>query len=278
MLKRVVLNFNSKCILKCPWCYVPFGAPPPSETTVMAIVDRLSEMQVKAITFGGGDPFQYQFMPSILKHAKTLGMFVHVDTHAKALFRSRRNLDLLTEYVDLLGLPLDGATPAVHDLVRSLPGHFEIINKCIQWLGPLRQRLKLNTIVTSINVGDVNNLAKLVVDISPYRWSLYQFWPLGPARAKAVVHQVNDETFAQVAASIDRILNESTIVYEATPRVARFNSYPIIHHDGSVMAHHSDLGNIVHLGSLFDVDIEEKIKCGFAGERQSAISRYQSCD
>ncbi len=277
-LHRVVLNFNAKCALNCPWCYVPFGSPLPSEPTVKAIIDRLAELRVGAITFGGGDPFQYRFIPSCLRHAKSAGLFVHVDTHAKALLRNDGNLDLLKETVDLLGLPLDGSAPSIHDAVRASPGHFEIVNKCIQWLGPLRQRLKLNTIVTGQNVQDISSLAESVMTLRPARWSIYQFWPLGPAQNAAAAHQLGDDIFEQVASSLGQLLRHSPFVFEATRRAARLNNYPIVHHDGSVIAHHADSQNLVHLGSVFDSDIEEKIKNSFVGERPNAINRYLVVD
>ncbi|MBK8063315.1 MAG: radical SAM protein [Betaproteobacteria bacterium] len=117
--QRAILNFAHRCAMTCEWCYVPFEESAAREHVVKAIVQRVADLEFKSLTVGGGDPFQYRFLPDILRFAHSLNLFVHVDTHAKGLRQTAENLELLRSSVDLIGLPMDGSSPAVHDLMRS---------------------------------------------------------------------------------------------------------------------------------------------------------------
>ena len=129
--ERIILNFAHRCALSCEWCYVPFGGAPAQVNMISAIVDRIAELGFRFLTIGGGDPFQYSFLPKILYQAKAASLFVHVDTHAKSMRQLPIIRKVLNEAVDLLGLPLDGSVAALHDEMRSAPGHFDIVNEDI---------------------------------------------------------------------------------------------------------------------------------------------------
>ena len=105
---RVVLNFSHRCALNCEWCYVPFETARALRRVVTSVVDRVASLEFQTITFGGGDPFQYSYVGDLARRAKALGLGVHVDTHGKSLTASQANTLLVTEAIDLLGLPLVG--------------------------------------------------------------------------------------------------------------------------------------------------------------------------
>ena len=140
--------------MKCEWCYVPFGTSSAQEPVLAKVVERIAELGFTRLTFGGGDPFQYRFIVSTLELAKTRGLFVHVDTHGLGLRETDETLALLRSTVDLLGLPLDGSSAAVHDEMRQSPGHYARCLRKVAWLGDFHSRLKLNTIVSKFNLTD----------------------------------------------------------------------------------------------------------------------------
>lgn len=272
---RAVLNFAHKCAMNCQWCYVPFGAPPATEHEVALIVRRIADLGFKWLTVGGGDPFQYSFISKILRYAKSCGLFVHVDTHAKSLHQSQSNLELVSDAIDLLGLPLDGSEPRVHDHMRGSEGHFDLVCRRIEWLSSLRSHIKINTIVSLRNAHDLVNLARLVSSLAPARWSIYQYWPIGPAARVSDNHGLSDSEFLECIEEVSGIIATRKLILEINSRESRRDTYPIVHHDGEVFVHASaPHDEFISTGSIFAPNALTSICSACIAERHQAKSRY----
>jgi MoaA/NifB/PqqE/SkfB family radical SAM enzyme len=272
---RAILNFAHRCALQCEWCYVPFGQVPAQKEVVLAVISRIAELGFTSVTFGGGDPFQYSFISEVLRLAKASGLFVHVDTHGKSLQQSAANLELLESAVDLLGLPIDGSTSKIHDGMRDSPGHFEVIANRLKWLRSVRTPVKLNTVISAVNLPDVQLLASHVRSHAPSRWSVYQFWPLGPASNVDSKHGVSDSEFARAAECIIDAFAGSATKIEINARESRRDTYPIIHHDGTVFVHSRPPYNtFIPLGNISESEVMSKILDCCSEERPAAVSRY----
>lgn len=273
--RRVILNFAHQCALHCPWCYVPFVSRPAREGTVGAVIDRISELGYTTLTVGGGDPFQYSFIGRVLKRAKKLGLFVHVDTHGRSLRPTVANYSLMEGSVDLIGLPLDGPNPSTHDGMRNSPGHFDVVRRRLDWLNNIDVNVKINTLVARSNINSIMQLGELIRAIAPSRWSLYQYWPVGPAAAVHLEHDIEAVSFLEVANTVaDRLAATSTVV-EVCPRDRRRATYPIVHHDGSVFVHDSSpRDSFRFLGSLFSGDILDVVASACGSDRPEAAERY----
>ncbi|ETI60842.1 radical SAM protein [Marinomonas profundimaris] len=272
--KRVIINFTKKCVLNCKWCYVPFDQKDISEERLISVIERVSELGFSSVTFGGGDPFQFRGLaPAIIK-AKELGLFVHVDTHAITLSKSKENSYLIDNYVDLIGLPLDGSTDKVHDLMRGRIGHYDLIIDKISWLRNHEVLIKLNTMISSVNEFDLVNLGELVQRIQPDRWSIYQYWAVGPAVKALSNHMLEKDAFLE---SIRRLNCKAIdgVVVEINSSESRRGTYPILNHLGDVHFHHEyPINEFQYVGSIFEREISSKMDDLCSGERKQAVSRY----
>lgn len=272
---RAIINFSHRCALRCEWCYVSFEASAPREVVVAAVVRRVADLGFTSITIGGGDPFQVRFLSNILNLAKSLGFFVHVDTHGKGMRESRGLLRLLRRNVDLLGLPIDGSCASVHDCMRGSPGHFDVVIRRLRWLTDLRCRIKINTIVSAANISDLPALSVFVANLRPARWSVYQYWPLGPGARAAGKHSVSDLAFAEACAKVGSIFACTDTELEINHQESRRGTYPILHHDGDVFVHASAPENtLVRLGNIFEEKILDRILLHCTPDRPAAVSRY----
>jgi MoaA/NifB/PqqE/SkfB family radical SAM enzyme len=261
--------------MNCEWCYVPFIAPSPKRVDILKVVERIAALGFSNITFGGGDPFQYKFMPELLRLSKTLGLFVHVDTHAITLEESDANFTLLSEFVDLIGLPLDGSSAAVHNRMRSADAHYELIQSRIRWLSNISQKIKINTIASKVNYRDLIHIGEFIESFRPIRWSIYQYWPIGPRLDAANVHEIPEPVFLAECQRISSLLSLNGTKIEINARDCRRDTYPIIHHDGSVFVHSPAPENqFIYLGSIFSEDTMSKILISCNPERSIATSRY----
>lgn len=272
---RVILNFTHRCAMNCEWCYVPFGTMPAVRENVFLIVKRIVDLGFTSITIGGGDPFQYRFTPDLIRFAKSLNLFVHIDTHGKNLLESVDNMSLISSNIDLLGLPIDGSTSEIHDLMRGSSGHFNLVRRRLSWLFPERSRIKLNTVISAINVFNFQELSHFVASYSPLRWSIYQYWPVGPAARVDTKHSISDVDFIDCTSTLAEAFSNVSTIIEVNSSESRRDTYPIIHHDGQVFIHSPAPENtFVPLGSIFESDIMEKILLGCSAERRAAASRY----
>jgi len=184
-------------------------------------------------------------------------------------------MKLLFDAVDLLGLPLDGPSAMVHDEMRSSPGHFELMQRRFRWLQGFRERLKINTILSARNIGFIDRLADLVQTIAPARWSIYQYWPLGPAARAVASHRLSGDKFL---AATDRILSDVKMdctAVEINREDDRRLTYPIVHHDGTIYVHSlNPSDDFRSLGSIFDDAAVIGLFASCHGERARAATRY----
>jgi MoaA/NifB/PqqE/SkfB family radical SAM enzyme len=248
----------------------------PSEQVLSAIVDRVSELGFRTITIGGGDPFQYGFVRSTIRRASAAKLFVHVDTHAKSLIQSDETMKLLLDAVDLLGLPLDGPSALIHDQMRSSPGHFDLLQARFRWLQDFRERVKVNTIVSARNISSLNRLARLVQSIAPKRWSVYHYWPLGPATSVVDSHRLSIGEFTAATSQISETTDMQSTTVEVNCHDDRRLTYPIVHHDGSIHIHSASPANdFLSIGSIFDDSAVAKLFASCGGERADASTRYR---
>lgn len=276
-LPRAVLNFTHHCILRCRWCYVPFQAAPACKNVVSLIIDRIAEIGFKVITIGGGDPFQYDYIHEIVMKAKSRYLIVHIDTNGVLLRESLDNFNMISDAVDLLGLPLDGPTANVHDLVRECCGHFESVMNKLSWLKDknLNNKVKINTIVTALNSNDLSGIVEIVKKYSPARWSIYQYWAVGPARSVKSVYSISEEHFFECVKSVVESQLGKNIEVEINASDSRRKTYPIIHHDGNVYVHEKFPGDsFVAIGNVFDSDILDKIEASCSDDRPGVVDRY----
>jgi len=274
-IDRFILNFAHKCSMNCEWCYVPFGDVPAEEKTVVRVVDRMAEAGFKFVTIGGGDPFQYKFISSVIMRAREKGLFVHVDSHGKSLRKRVENEKLIKECVDLLGLPLDGGDAISHDLMRGEDGHFYLIMDRLDWLIKLGVKIKINTVVSAKNSAGLGGVAELISRINPSRWSVYEYWPLGPAQSVEGDNSLPEGEFLRATGEALEVLKGGGTEVEINPMESRRKTYPIVHHDGMAFIHDDyPVSDFREIGSVFSDDTLSTIDKKCFSERIQAKTRY----
>lgn len=273
--KRAILNFNHKCALNCEWCYIAFGSSKPKVSIVEKIINKICSLGFTILTIGGGDPFQYSFIWNIIKKAKSKGLYIHIDSNGRFQNKSESEFSIIREKVDLIGFPIDGPTALTHDSMRSTQGHFDIILKNIEWLTPLISKIKINTIVSKKNIQTLPEMNHFINTISPKRWSIYQYMPIGPGGRVAQKYLLSSLDFNDAMIPIINKFSNSDIIIEINDSESRKRTYPIIDHNGFVYIHDKSINdNLKNIGSLFENNIMEKI-CKYCGsDREIAKSRY----
>ncbi len=256
---RVVLNFLEKCNMACSYCYCPFDGERTEFEVLGDIVSILSHWRVGSITYGGGDPFGYNRFGDLLALTRNQAPsinFIQVDTNGLGI--SDQDYAVIVQSVDLLGLPLDGPTALVHARLRGAAEHFTRVCSLIEDMLGLGVAVKINTVVSPLNVDSLREMALIIQDYDIAVWSLYEMWPI------ARTHSASSK---QERLAPDRFLNTVEELHHLCPSVeieagsicTRQAGYFFISQNGHVYTvSPSDPSQYVSVGSIFSSDILEK--------------------
>lgn len=153
-------HVTCECSQECAYCWGPEGFVHPVDTaTARRIVSRVKGVGARRIVFTGGDPLQRTDIGALLRHAKGIGLQVALSTTGDKL--TTTFLEQFGVYIDLISLPLDGATEEVSARTKR-QGHLAAILRALDWLRRYPQiDVKLCTPVTQHNLADVPNIVRL---------------------------------------------------------------------------------------------------------------------
>lgn len=172
--RPVAVNFHiwPKCNLKCKFCYATFPnvrrTLPLAEA--LAVIDSLAVAGTTKITFVGGEPTLYPHLVELLRHASALGLTTCVVSNGAKLAAV---LDRAADFIDWVGLSVDSADEAVQQSLGRGDGDHVVRSMAIaDAIHSLGIRLKLNTVVTSLNHAE--DLSGFVRRIRPHRWKAFQ--------------------------------------------------------------------------------------------------------
>lgn len=172
-INNFIFTFRNKCNMNCKFCFIPFVDKSIGNLNLWKeIIDHLFKFNPQMITFGGGDPFIFPGFLELLKYAKQYNILVQVDTNGLNL--KPHMYDIVENYIDLLGLPIDGVGE-VHDNFRQCEGHFNIVLQHLKKLSTRNCKIKINSVITTFNYKSLIELASLLNDFNFSCWSLHEF-------------------------------------------------------------------------------------------------------
>jgi MoaA/NifB/PqqE/SkfB family radical SAM enzyme len=153
-------HVTSRCSQSCAYCWGPQGVPEVDTETALAIVAKIASVGARRIVFTGGDPLQRADIGTLIRHATRQGLEVALSTTGDRLTASF--LDAVGEHIDLISLPLDGASEEVSARTKA-PGHFAAVMAALDLLEAYSEiDVKVATPVTRANIDDVPNIAGLL--------------------------------------------------------------------------------------------------------------------
>jgi len=158
----VTIDFHvtCECNQECPYCWGPQGFVPPVDAfTAKRIISRVKEVGARRIVFTGGDPLLRPDIGVLIRYAKGNGLQVALSTTGDEL--TTTFLEEFGPHIDLVSLPLDGATEEVSARTKG-KGHYAAVLRALDRLQERPQiDVKLCTPVTRHNVDDVPNIVRL---------------------------------------------------------------------------------------------------------------------
>jgi MoaA/NifB/PqqE/SkfB family radical SAM enzyme len=250
------MNFASRCNMRCRYCYIPFDGLESDIQLWRRIIDEIARLGAKAITFGGGDPMLYRDFRKLLLYTRSTPLFIHLDTNGLCV--NDNDFALFQECVDLLGLPLDSDDAAIHGVMRSHARHYRVVMRLLEETSRRSIPVKINTVVSAMNLHSIQGIATIVNSFSVPRWSLYRFWPIGPiATSHASDFEVPESEFTALVEHMEALCPNSVV--EKGSVEARHKAYFFVTHTGKAYSVDPlDSSIYVSLGSIFEEDVVKR--------------------
>ncbi len=179
---NVTWEITHECNLKCIHC---LSASSPDSIGELSfeeckdIVDQLAALKVFEINFGGGEPLLKDYFLPLLRYIHEKGIVTCVSTNGTALTDEAVPCFTGRPLVNVQ-VSLDGATPEVNDAIRG-EGTFRKIISGIELLSGKNIPLSINTVVTSLNYTQLNELKALAISYGA-RLRVSRLRPSGRAR------------------------------------------------------------------------------------------------
>jgi len=265
--ERFVVDFwvTGRCDMECPFCYgadVPLktqnntisknkllGYSVTSETQLISgsndprpemtfeqmknVIIKLKAVGVTTLTFSGGEPLLRKEMPDLIKFAHEQSLEIYLSTNGTFLLQK---YDLVKNHLSTLGLPLDGSNSEMDTAMGRKPYHFENIRNILRYFYANQPNhiLKIGTIVSKINLHDIESIARLLFRNSssfpPNVWRLYQFEALKEGSKNRNQYAITDKEFSSVCDSVKAKYPDVKI--RERSRQEHSNSYFFVTPDG----------------------------------------------
>lgn len=228
---KVNWNIISQCPLNCQFCYRYIDSSPelPLEKCYF-VINKLKEAKCKLLIFSGGEPLLKDGIVDLINYANQKGLKTRIDTTGIGI-----NKDILIRLngkLDWIGLPLDGSSKKMNSLMRGDGTIFENVMNTLKMLRDTRIKIKINTLVSKINIDDIINMTDLLQTFNIKLWSLYQFWPLERGKIYRNKFEISRKEFLSCVNKIKK--NSKKISIEIVPYREREYSYFLISQSGFV--------------------------------------------
>ena len=192
---------TSHCNLACDFCYGPVPGRDPVQRRPR-ILEALAASSARAVTFCGGEPLLLRKIGEFAAALRRCGKSTVLNTNGELL---RRRLDQGLRLADfaVVGISVEGSTPDVHRAMRGDQAGFDEVMAAARLVAAEPGvSLKLATVVSGVNRGDLPELARTVRDLGPDVWRLYQYSSRGEQNTGQQRHSLPDDEFRRVAGEV----------------------------------------------------------------------------
>lgn len=191
------------CDLSCKHCRA--SAQPlahPSQLTTREaknLIDQIADLQVPLFVFTGGDPLKRPDIFELISHAAGKGVHAALTPSATPLLTRDAIFRMKHAGLSRLAVSLDGSIPAIHDSIRGIPGTWERTVQAIQWANEAQLPIQVHTVVSRLNIADLDRLAVLLTQKQIVMWSFFFLVPVGRGKTDDLLTaQEFEDVFAKM--------------------------------------------------------------------------------
>lgn len=224
-LKLVAIEVTRRCVLKCRHCRGDSRnedySGELSGSEMKSLLDNIASFSRPIIIITGGEPLTRSDVFDIASYSVSLGMRTVLATCGHALDDATVQR-LIASGISRISVSIDGATAASHDSFRGVPGAFD---KAVAGLKTARKHgleFQINSTLTTLNIGDLEALHNLAVDLGAVGFHPFLLVPMGRGTGLAE-YALPPEDYEAALEKIADIADRSPIEIKPTcsPHYAR---------------------------------------------------------
>jgi MoaA/NifB/PqqE/SkfB family radical SAM enzyme len=241
---------TSRCNLACDFCYGPVPDADPAGRRD-AILRALAASSARVVTFCGGEPLVVRQVGRYAAFLGKQGKSTVLNTNGQ-LLRTRLRQGFRLADFNMIGISIDGSTPDVHRAMRGAKADLHEVLGAARLVSYHREvRLKLATVVSSVNRESLPQLAEIVHKLRPDIWRLYQYSSRGDQNFGQKRHRLGDEDFQLL---VKEAANLAAPVPTAPSNEAETAGCLIVDPSGNVLQPYGD--GYVRRGNLLEDSLD----------------------
>ncbi|HAM39822.1 MAG TPA: radical SAM/SPASM domain-containing protein [Candidatus Omnitrophica bacterium] len=199
----VIWETTQACDLACVHCRAEAQpAALPGELTTSegtALLDQIADLGAAICVLSGGDPLKRQDLLTLIRHGKQRGLRMGTIPAATPRLTEDVVRDLTAAGLDQMALSLDFSTAEAHDRFRGVAGAFAKVMEAAGWAHRASLPLQLNTVLSAMNLNDLEGLIALVQRLGIVFWEVFFLVPVGRGSAvPALTASQHEEVFAKL--------------------------------------------------------------------------------
>ena len=171
------------CDLACKHCRAsaqPLSHPSQLNTAeAKNLIDQIADLQVPLFVFTGGDPLKRPDIFQLIEHAAAKGVHAALTPSATPLLTRDAIFKMKASGLARLAVSLDGSVPEIHDAIRGIPGTWTRTLEAIGWANEAGLPIQVHTVVSRLNISDLDNLSVLLTQKNIVMWSFFFLVPVG---------------------------------------------------------------------------------------------------
>lgn len=179
----VIWEMTRACALACRHCRAEAQhCPHPLELSSAEsalLIDQIARARPTVLVLTGGDPMHRADLADRIAQASQAGLRVALSPSATPAFLRADLRALRQAGLQRISMSLDGAIPETHDAFRGIRGTWDWTMEAIKQIRDAGIELQINTTFTRQNLHEFIDFTKLLHQIAPVLWSVFQLVPTG---------------------------------------------------------------------------------------------------
>ncbi len=242
-----------------------------------ALATSASGMPMPVLVFSGGEPLCRADLFSLIGVARERGIIPALATNG-TLIDGDKARQIRESGVLRVSVSLDGATAAVHDRMRQIPGAFDQAVEGIRRLGENQVPFQINMTLTKKNAGQSEQVYELARSLGAVAVHLFMLVPVGCGEVLAETDMLSPEAYERIMREIAALEGRGQIQIKVTcgphyERVKRqtqpavcsvpVRAYQETPHGVTTNGHRHSKGCLAGLGVLFVSHRGDVYPCGY---------------
>ncbi len=256
-LYSICWNITNKCNENCKFCYRKLCKDNTIEEN-KKIFDQLSKIKIGKISFCGGEPLLYDGLFEIVDYIHNLNPQIKLSITTNGQIIDDKLLEKIISKFDYITYSIDSSNEEMNEYIGRGYNHLSKIENLLKKCNN-RIKIKINTVVTKINIEDLENIYKIISKYNISRWKILRFYPLRRGKENQKLFYLNDESSEQVKKIVAKLNDNSRFKIHYNDFDEFTTSYFNIYPDGSIEnSKDEDIGNLKEMSILDIINLKKE--------------------